>query len=127
MSDIDKKIDAIKKKLALYQEDTKKKYVKALQLCGQKVERDAKLLWKGKNEPSVKGEPPRVQTGRARGSITHILKDDMMGPYMEVGTNVEYGPKLEFGSSTSWPHPFMTPAVDMNKDFIKETLKEALA
>ncbi len=64
---------------------------------------------------SAPGQPPAVMTGRLRSSITHNVtgrvgaelpdpgggKDVVRG---YVGTNVEYGAALEFGSSMM--HPF---------------------
>jgi len=109
-----------------YAKSVETKLDRALVRCGMRVERDAKLKFKGKDEPSVKGEPPRVQTGRARASITHRLDAEETGPFVEVGTNVEYAKKLEVGSSTTWPHPFLTPAAEENKDFIRAELREAM-
>lgn len=37
---------------------------------------------------------PRVDTGRLRGSITHVTTDDAV----YIGTNVEYAPYVEFGT-----------------------------
>ena len=46
--------------------------------------------------PSAPGEPPHVQTGRLRASITHdIAADGLSG---RVGTNVKYGLYLEKGA-----------------------------
>lgn len=64
---------------------------------------------------SAPGQPPAVMIGRLRSSVTHNVtgrvgselpdpggsKNDVRG---YVGTNVEYGPALEFGSTMV--HPF---------------------
>lgn len=92
-----------------------------------RVERKAKELFKGRDEESVKGEPPRVQTGRTRASITHRLTDNDETIYAETGTSVEYGPDLEFGRpGETWPHPFMTPALDMSQKYIMREIEKAL-
>ncbi|MDD5510908.1 MAG: HK97 gp10 family phage protein [Dehalococcoidales bacterium] len=75
------------------------------------VERDAKI-----NAP--------VDTGRLRASITNRLeveKDQLIGI---VGTNVEYAPYQEFGTSKMPAHPFLYPALEANKSKIKGLLKE---
>lgn len=91
------------------------------------VERDAKKLFKPKDSESVPGEPPRVDTGRLRASISHRIIDQGAGLQIvgEVGTNVEYGIDLEFGSSKNWRHPFMGPAYDMNEKKIDDLISAA--
>ena len=75
------------------------------------VERDAKI-----SAP--------VDTGRLRASITHELqteKDELIGL---VGTNVVYAKYQEFGTYKMPAHPFLFPALESNKDNIKEILKQ---
>lgn len=52
-----------------------------------------------------------VDTGRLRSSIQHVPGEDSRGPYVDVGTNVEYGPHVEYGTATSAAQPFMRPAL----------------
>lgn len=116
----------LQEKFDAYTKKADDKLKKAVLKCALKIERDAKLKFKGKDEPSVKDEPPRVQTGRFRSSITHKLNQDAIGTYAEIGTNVDYAYKQEFGSSTNWPHPVLTPTLEENKDFIRETMREGM-
>lgn len=52
-----------------------------------------------------------VDTGRLRSSIqASALKRDRRGSYVEVGTNVEYAPYVEFGTIRQAPQPFLRPA-----------------
>jgi HK97 gp10 family phage protein len=90
------------------------------------VEREAKGLFKGRDDESVSGEPPRVDTGRLRASITHRLEKDSDGPAAYVGTNVEYAEDVEHGTSKTWPHPFLKPALDMNKQEIQAAIAKAI-
>ena len=90
------------------------------------VERDAKLLFKGRDAESVPNEPPRVQTGRARASITHRLLKDADGVSAEIGTNVEYAYDLEHGTSKTYPHPFMAPALAQNENEVEKAIAEAV-
>jgi HK97 gp10 family phage protein len=63
-----------------------------------KVERQAKRL-------------SPVDTGRLRNSITWELRTDARGLYAAVGTNVEYAPYVEFGTSKMSAQPFLRPAL----------------
>lgn len=47
-----------------------------------------------------------VDTGRLRNSITHVT--DESAAY--IGTNVEYAPYVELGTSRQKPQPFLRPA-----------------
>lgn len=109
---------------------------KALEEIGATMERYAKQL-------------APVDTGRLRNSIGH----DVNGSTVYVGTNIEYGPYLEFGTGqfaegggrpTPWryqddkgewhttsgnkPQPFLRPAVDNHlpeyKAIVEDYLKE---
>jgi len=71
-----------------------------------------------KNVSKVTGHP-QVQTGRLRSSIT----SEVVGLEGKVGTNVEYGKYLEFGTSRMPPYPWLFPAVEEKRDEIKEALK----
>lgn len=64
--------------------------------CGLAIEAQAKAL-------------APVDTGRLRDSITTQQFTD----YVLVGTNVEYAPYVEYGSSRSVAQPYLRPAVDI--------------
>jgi HK97 gp10 family phage protein len=48
-----------------------------------------------------------VDTGNLRNSISHTVKKDTA----YIGTNVEYAPYVEFGTSKTKPQPYLKPAV----------------
>jgi len=78
------------------------------------VERDAKI-----NAP--------VDTGRLRASISHVENGfGSNNPSVEVGTNVEYAPAVEFGTSKKPAKPFLFPAFNGNKQKILKELAKAL-
>lgn len=52
-----------------------------------------------------------VQTGRLRSSIQSVPGKDTQGPYVDVGTNVEYAPYVEFGTSRQPAQPYLRPAL----------------
>lgn len=55
---------------------------------------------------------PMVRTGRLRGSITWRLGVDLLGPYADIGSNVEYAIYLELGTSNMPAYPFLLPALE---------------
>jgi HK97 gp10 family phage protein len=68
-----------------------------------------------------------VDTGLLRKSINHRVrkvKDTFIG---EVGTNVEYAPFQEFGTSKMKPQPFLTPALTINRARIGKIIGNAIA
>ena len=97
-----------------YGEERKKEIKSKLEKNMEKacliVERDAKI-----NAP--------VDTGRLRASITHEVEvtEEITG---RVGTNVKYAPYQEFGTYKMPAHPFLFPALEANRERIKELLKD---
>ena len=78
-----------------------------------------------------------VLTGRLRGSLTYATTrgqsntrnpahptDVVKRPYdkneVYIGTNVDYGPYVEYGTKRSKAQPYLRPAVDNNRDRILE-------
>ena len=59
-----------------------------------------------------------TQHGRLKNSITHAVD----GKDVIIGTNVEYAPYLEFGTTRMKPRPFMVPAIERNREWIKNKL-----
>lgn len=55
-----------------------------------------------------------VDTGRLRNSITHVTMPDDNAVY--IGTNVEYGPYVEYGTSRQEAQPFLRPAATGHGD-----------
>ena len=53
-----------------------------------------------------------IDTGRLRNSISHDHDDSTM----VVGTNVEYAPYVELGTSRMDPQPFLAPAIENHMD-----------
>lgn len=63
-----------------------------------------------------------VDTGRLRSSITH--ETDKNTAY--IGTNVEYGPYVEMGTSRMRAQPFLEPAIDEHISEYKEMIETIL-
>ena len=64
-------------------------------------------------------------TGRLQGSITH--KPNLSEKAVYIGTNVEYAPYVELGTSRQKAQPYLRPAatdhVDEYTDIVKRVLK----
>ena len=60
--------------------------------------------------PSAPGEPPHVDTGRLRSSITFEFESSRSQFEARVGTNVIYGKFLELGTVHIRPRPWLRPA-----------------
>ena len=65
-----------------------------------------------------------VDTGNLRNSITHVVESGEDAVY--VGTNVEYAPYVELGTSRTAAQPFLRPAATEHGSTYKEILKRNL-
>lgn len=63
-----------------------------------------------------------VDTGRLRSSITHETDNDTA----YIGTNVEYGPYVEMGTSRMRAQPFLEPAMEQHLSEYKEMIETIL-
>jgi HK97 gp10 family phage protein len=125
-SDISTQVDDLIKDFRSYGEKVYTNVGKAVLKGCLTVERAAKESIVGpSNEVSEPGEPPKIKTGRLRASITHrvVYEDEQV--VGEVGTNVEYGIYLEYGTSKMAPRPFLGPALDENAEEINEAIEKA--
>lgn len=66
-----------------------------------------------------------VDSGQLQNSLTMDVNDETHTG--SVGTNVEYAPYVEIGTTGHKPQPFLQPAVEQNKDKIKEVIRNAIA
>lgn len=124
-ADIAEQVKALQAKFRAKAERVSSDMQKALNVCALKVERDIKTNMTP-NGPSAPGEAPAVDTGRLRASITHRIEHDGDESAAYVGTNVEYAPYLEFGTIRMAPRPFMVPAIERNKEWIKNKIKSVV-
>ena len=63
-----------------------------------------------------------VDTGRLRNSISHATDDDAA----YIGTNVEYAPYVELGTSKKGARPFLKPAATEHLSEYKNLMEESL-
>jgi phage gpG-like protein len=76
----------------------------------------------GTHQASAPGEAPAIDTGAYVNSIQTKKTDDGA----EVGTNMEYGPFLEFGTGRIAKRPHFTPAVERIERKIPEGIGAAV-
>ena len=66
-----------------------------------------------------------VRTDRLRNGITYAV--DTAEPAVYIGTNVEYGPFVELGTSKMAARPFLKPAVENYGEQYKDLLEQAVS
>lgn len=112
---------------------------KVLTMWGMQAESAAKLLspvdtgllrnsitWAlaghGANTPSYKAD-----SGGESGSYSGQAQADKGGPrHVYIGSNVEYAPYQELGTSKMKAQPFLGPAIEQNRDYFQNILETEL-
>lgn len=61
-----------------------------------------------------------VDTGRLRDSYEYEVEDNEV----TIGSNVEYAPYVEFGTSRQDAQPHLRPSITQNQDRIEELIRE---
>lgn len=77
------------------------------------IERDAKLL-------------VPVDTGKLRNSIDSNINKSKTSIDTDTGTDVAYGPAVEFGTSKQGAQSYLLPSFDKNVGTLSNTLNEIL-
>jgi len=67
------------------------------------------------HQASAPGEPPKTDTGGLVSSIAIVLGTMKA----QVGTGLEYGKYLEFGTTRMEPRPWLYPSLMENGDTLK--------
>ena len=94
----------------------------AMEAISIKAEANAKKEITNKVYDSPESKSGYKRTGRLRNSIT----GEYDGNSAQVGTNVEYGPYVELGTSKMKERPFIKPAIANHIDEYKEILQRIL-
>lgn len=77
------------------------------------------------HHPSLAFNPPAVDTGTLRRSITYTV-DGTKGEVGSTLKNPPYGAYLEYGTSRMKPRPWLKPATDKNRGEIQKLLVNAM-
>lgn len=73
---------------------------------------------------SAPGEPPATDTGYLVENISFKIDSDGLGA--DIESAAEYSAALEFGTMQMDARPFMQPAVEANRDKIKDLVVDVL-
>lgn len=73
---------------------------------------------------SAPGQPPNTDTGRLAGSIRAVMSGT---PTAYVDALADYAVHLEFGTRNMAARPFMTPAVEAERDKFRKGVSELTA
>lgn len=115
----------------------------ALYACAQRVDKEAKQsiangegkrggrFYKRGNvlhQASAPGEPPSTDTGRLVNSITAYRSphDKLEATVVAGRGTVNYAAMLEFGTRYMAARPFMFPALERSREWIRERLAKAV-
>lgn len=82
------------------------------------------LVAVGEDGTDIAAENAPFDTGRLSSSISYALTDDDKS--VIIGTNVEYGPYQELGTSVYKGHPYLVPMLNDNKDRFKAMIEKIL-
>jgi HK97 gp10 family phage protein len=110
-----KNLDKLAKKLNALAEKVEKAVQDEIAFAAYEVQGEAvksiqrstsKGIVYGKHTASKPGDPPNTDTARLASGIVVEIKPGEA----RTGTNVEYGPMLEFGTVNMEPRPWLLPA-----------------
>ena len=110
----------------------------AYQFCLEsavEIERTAKTLMRDSpvdtsktyakgHHPSQPGEAPAPDTGTLMRSITHSVEATRDGAFANVGTDLDYGKYLEYGTSKMRARPWLSQALTRCQTFMAYKFRE---
>lgn len=128
----------LRRKLEKFDDDIKAPIRQAVAQSALKVESDAKrLIQQGArsgriykrgqktHQASAPGEPPKTDTGTLVSNIFSVFPLQDKGLVAVVGTNLEYGKHLEFGTiAMRGSRPWLRPAFKKNAEKIIELIRK---
>ena len=87
----------------------------------------SKTYGKHGHHPSLPGNPPAVDTGTLRRSITYSVDEENLVGYVgSVLNDPPYEVYLEYGTSRMKPRPWLKPATEKSMEKIKEIMAGAV-
>ena len=107
----------------LFKQELADKLPRALEAVGLQAEANAKIEITRAVYDTPEARSGYRRTGNLRNSISHVADDSRA----YVGTNIEYAPYVEMGTSKyPYPRPFLRPAVENYIDEYKAIFEEYL-
>ncbi len=90
------------------------------------LRREARALLNlpGAGAPSGASEPPRRQSARLRDSLRVEIAPNRLSA--TVGTDLDYGAHLEFGTQDTAPRPWLQPAAQIAAPRIEARIEDAV-
>lgn len=114
------KIDVVNNRKEEVKKELSQKIEKVLEDIGLKAESSAKLLCPV-GTPESTGIAGYIG-GTLKNSIAYLVE----APTVYIGTNVEYAPYVEFGTSRMEAKPFLMPAVKGQLDAYRQVIEQEL-
>ena len=87
------------------------------------IEAEIRQGWSAES-PSAAGDPPAQVTGELAASV-ETQQNGMNNS--RIGTSLEYGPMLEFGTAEMAARPWLRPAVERVRQRLQEIVTQAFA
>ena len=72
---------------------------------------------------SAPGEPPQKVTGELQDSLDYSIRSSRYGPILQVGTDSEYGMKLERGTGRVAARPWFRVTLENEREAIEQILE----
>lgn len=120
-------VESLQQKLQALPKDAKLTMQQSLIETGLLIQNRARRsIQKSPADPdtgrSIPGNPPKTDTGRLVNSIFVDTKEDGDRTTVTVGTILEYGKHLEFGTKSILARPWLFPALEGTKKEAKKSL-----
>ena len=127
------------KKIRMTQQKVETELGKGIAQCCATIQREAqegmrdtsvdftKTYGKHGHHPSLPGNPPAVDTGTLRRSVTYSVDEkNLVGYVGSVINDPPYGAYLEYGTSRMKPRPWLKPATEKSMETIKKIMAGAV-
>ncbi len=135
----EKSVAEFLKKIRMTQQKVETELGKSIAQCCATIQREAqeemrdtsvdftKTYGKHGHHPSLPGNPPAVDTGTLRRSITYqVDENNLVGYVGSVINDPPYGAYLEYGTSRMKPRPWLKPATEKSMETIKKIMAGAV-
>ncbi|WP_144880502.1 HK97-gp10 family putative phage morphogenesis protein [Gluconacetobacter diazotrophicus] len=114
-----------------YLQINKARITTALRLIVQTIKADVVALLRSSHITSSPGEAPGMRSGALSRSIVARVQNNRKGVSVTITSTMKYALALEAGSDGPGkrhmdPRPFLSKVIDQRKDWISQTLADAI-